>query len=604
MSLFRKDDNDEVDIKIVNQIRGLGLDIVKSQNTKNAGIVLSSAPILYTLFAKHLNFKIDNENHLNRDRILFPKKYTELLDATMYMSGFPKEDISKIDYKSNMISDNQLAISVGFSIAEEYLRNYFKSKNLDIFNYNTYVIINEDDIINGIFYEIVALGGKLKLNNLIVIYDNYGSHQENNDNTDTLEKIVDNLKILGWNTLEVANGDDINAIDKAISSAKNSDKPTFITIKTILAKHSSYENSNYFDNNLITDDEISQIKNKLELRDVSFAVSNELMEELINQVNDRNDNYFNSFDEKLESSDLSDIKLLKENDLSVSLGELINITNDDAITNYAKIVLNSIEEELFMSLSANVYDEVGNYLDGKGEFSSKNRLGKNLNVGKRESLLGFIGCGLTSSGIRNVISSNLSSLPNFLSSIKLSCENKLANIYIFLEDDLCNLDCLLSNDVEIFRPADMNEVIGVFKTIFNKKEGVSIIILSNNKISTKSATSINDTSLGGYILKEEEGIPFVNLIANGEDLDRTINLSERLSTKGIFSRIISMPSFELFDKKEDSYKNKIIDQNEKILIINKGITYNYLKYCYNLDNLINITDKTDDEIESIVEKLV
>lgn len=674
MNLFKKEDNNvDSDLKIINQIRGLGLDIINNYGKGDEGVVLSSAPILYTLFSKHLCFNPKDSKYLNRDRLVVTSSNIfPLLYATLYMAGFPytiddlknfdkigctsckisknnlenikktvidndieklqtnnvnieKDNLLDTDIKLQTISNDifnfcSVGVSVGIAIAEEYLRNYFTSKKIDLINHYTYVLVNDNDLMNGISYEAASLAGNLKLNKLIFIHDNSSTTTDGNSDLTFKENITERFKAVGWNTIEVNNSEDTIGIDKAISFAKDSDKPTLISIKTTLGKFSKYEDSNLIHEHILTKEEISEIKNKLELRDINFTVSSELMETFQEQIKERNITIYEEFNKKLECIDDIYLNKLLNNDLTINLGEIVDITDIDSTTNYSNKVLNSIDDDLFMSSSCDKFKYCKNYLEDKGDFSLKNRLGKNIFGGSRESLMSDVGTGLTLMGIRNVISNTLHLSNYMLPMINYSASLNIPNIYIFTDDanDCSNFQIdnyfqidILSNipNVEVFVPKDLNEVIGTYKTIFNKNTGVSIIILSNEKVNTNSLTNINDTSLGAYILKEEEGIPFLNLIACGKKIDDILELEQRLLTKGIFSRVISMPSFNRFTIQNQEYKNKVIDVNEKTFVINLNSSmsnYNNLKNLAN--NIYFLNDKNEelniDNLERKIEELL
>ena len=619
MNLFKKEEtNIDIDLKIANQIRCLALDIINNRGKGNDGVTLSSGGIFYTLFSKHLNINTQDSNYLNQDRLIITTKNMEpLLQATMYMAGFPCtiDDLKENNLNESIkLTSENFASSVGMALAEEYQRNYFKSKNIDLINHYTYVIVSDEDLMEGISYEAASIAGNLKLNKLIVIHDNNGYTLDGNIDLTFDENVIERFKALGWNTVEVNNGEDIIGIDKAISFAKDSDKPTYISVKTTLGKFSKYENSSLINNHILTNEDISEIKNKLELRDVSFSVSSELMETFQEEINNRVLNSYEEFNKKVETIEDEYLTKLLNNDLTINLGEIIDITDVDTITNYGHKVLNSIDNVMFMSLSTS-FENSKTYLDEKGDFSSKNRLGQNVYCGSRKMISPFISTGLTLSGIRNVVASHISAIDDMISSIRMSGNMNIPNIYIFTHDSIVKendeiiypnleqLDILTTlKNVEVFRPNDMNEVIGTFKTVLGKVDGPSVVILSQDEVNTKIGTSINDTSLGGYIVKEEEGIPCLNLIASGKDLDIAIELEQHLLTKGIFTRVISMPSFNRFDIQDDEYKNKVIDKNEKTFVIPSSHGYNYLKYTTDYSYLLNI-DTPDFNVDTFERKI-
>ena len=183
----------------------------------------------------------------------------------------------------------------------------------------------------------------------------------------------------------------------------------------------------------------------------------------------------------------------------------------------------------------------------------------------------------------------------------MSALMNLPVIYIFTHDSITvgedgpthqpveQLDMLrLIPNVEVYRPADMNEVIGTYKTILAKNEGVSIIVLSRNEAEMQTTTSINEVSKGAYIVSKEESKLQGILISSGEDLQTAMELKKRLLTKGIETRVVSMPSIERFTKMDEEYKEKILPPNIKKVAIEASSGLSYLPFIENKNQLINI----------------
>lgn len=623
--LFKKDDEtNDIDIKIVNQIRTLGLDIVNNAGVGHEGVILSAAPILYTLFSKHLHFNPKDGKYLNRDRFILSNGHaSSLLYATLYMAGYPytEEDLRNFR-KINSITPGHpeynpelgiemttgplgqgIGTSVGFAISEEYLRNYFKSKNINLIDHYTYVLVGDGDLMEGISYEAISLAGTLKLNKLIVLYDNNNVSLDGSCDLTFTENKLDRFLSCGWNVIEVNDSEDIKEIDKAISKAKESDKPTFISIKTVLGKHSKYENSNLIHGHILTSEDITEIKNKLGVRDIAFTVSNELLEQFQNDINERNLNKYEEYMKYIEELDNEYVKRFVNNDMKISLGEIIdNLEENSTIRDSSYKVLNSIDNPFFMSTSCDLFSSCKNYLYEKGNFSNKNRLGQNIYIGIREHVASAVMSGLSLNGIRSVTSTFLVFSDYMIPSIRLAAIMNLPNVYIFTHDSVSigsdgithqpieQLDNLRNiPNVEVFRPADLNEIIGTYKTVFNKNEGVSIVIISKNDVKSLENTSINDTGNGAYILKHEIGKLDGVLISSGEDIHKTLELQKRFLTKGIDLRVVSMPSINRFDKQDIEYKEQILPNNVKKVVVESSLATSYLKYVNDYNNLINIS---------------
>ena len=237
MILTRNNDEPINDQKIINQLRGLGIDMIHEAGSGHPGITLDAAPILYTLYAKHLRFDPTHPDFFNRDRFIMSAGHgSALLYACLSMAGF---DLSIDDLKSYRRLNSKtpghpefgktpgvdmttgplgqgLATSVGIAIAEAQLEAKYKN----LINFNTYVLCGDGDLEEGISYEACSLAGTLKLNRLIVLYDSNDTSLDSKTDTSFNENIELRFKSMGWNYLKVNDGEDYEAIDKAITEAK------------------------------------------------------------------------------------------------------------------------------------------------------------------------------------------------------------------------------------------------------------------------------------------------------------------------------------------------------------------------------------------------
>lgn len=608
--LFKKEENNEQEIKIVNQIRALGLDMIDGKTSLGLGYILSCAPLIYTLYGKHLNMNPDNNKYINKDRFVTFNEMSPLLYATLYMAGFPYdlEDIKnfginkddnllkyndELGIDSNNLNNNEvLSSALGFAIGEEYLSSLFKKENSDIINYYTYSLINDFDITNGSIYEAISLIGELKLNKMItfVLKTNIELNKsELNYNTD-LSKLFTSNK---WNTIEVQNGEDITGIDKAIKEAKESDKPTAIIIDITFGKYSKFENNKEIFNYVLNEEDLSEIKNKLNIRDVKFAVSNEIITDFQSEINNRVVNKFNDFVSKLEKINNQELIDIINQDTILNLSEITNDLEGKTLAYISNILINSVLASNFMSITTDIYQN-NIYLNNKNDFTSKTKEGQNLHVFSRYSVLSNLVDSLSRLGIKSIVSSSIENSLNILK----SKEDK-SSIYLFTynEETIKYIDYLkLFNNIDIYIPSDTNELIGSFKSIFQNNKGISVILIHNDDISIKNGTSINDVNMGAYILNKEEKTTF-NILSSGKDLDIALELYERFKTKGIYSSVISIPCENIFNNQDIEYIISILNNNKSFYINNTkiGLTNK---------SIVNIYNKDIDTLEKNIESLI
>ena len=293
--------------RIINNIRALGLDMINEAKSGHPGIVLGAAPIITTLYKYHMKVEQDNPNWINRDRFVMSAGHgSALLYATLFMSGYdiPFEEIKNfrkinsltpghpeygvtngVDMSTGPLGQG-FATSVGMAISEEFLRNYFGEKIIDHY---TYVLCGDGDLMEGISYEAASLAGRLNLNKLIVLYDSNDVTLDGDLKNSFNENIQSRFEAMNWNYLIVEDGEDINLINAAINAARESNlKPTIIEIKTVIGKYSQDEGTCKVHGSPLSEEEINNIKAKLGLREIPFAISSEMQYAMKEAIYDRN----------------------------------------------------------------------------------------------------------------------------------------------------------------------------------------------------------------------------------------------------------------------------------------------------------------------------
>ena len=262
---------------VVNNIRSLGIDMIHEATSGHPGIVLGASPIIYTLFAHHMKFHTGYPNWCNRDRFVLSAGHgSAMLYATLFMNGYDYtiDDLKAFrslgsitpghpEYNINLGIETTtgplgqgLGTAVGMAIAEKYLEKTFNTKKHKIFDYKIYVLCGEGDLMEGISYETASLASNLKLNNLIVLYDSNKITLDGSAKLSFNENVMDRFENMGWNVLEVSNGENIREISRMIKWAKHSRKPTIIQINTTIGKYSKLENTNKVHGTPLEEDDI------------------------------------------------------------------------------------------------------------------------------------------------------------------------------------------------------------------------------------------------------------------------------------------------------------------------------------------------------------
>ena len=604
--------------KIIDQIRCLGIDMIHEANSGHPGIVLGAAPIIYTLYANHLNFDRENPKYFNRDRFVLSAGHgSALLYATLYVAGFPIEldDLKKfrqidsitpghpeittpgVDCTTGPLGQG-FATAVGMAMAEANLRVRYPN----IIDYYTYVLCSDGDLMEGISYEASSIAGNLGLNKLIVLYDSNNISLDGETNKTFTEDISLRFIAQGWNVITVEDGENIDLINKAIEEAKTStDKPTLIEVKTTIGKYSNLEGTAKVHGTPLTDEDITSIKEKMNLRDIPFTISQNILEEF-KFLTKRCDGLNEKFMKKIESLDED-----KKQELMYFMGDNKSIisknvfyeepeNNKEQIRVTSKKILNEVVKDCpyILGGSADLFTANKTYIEDGGDFSKDTYLGKNIYFGVREHAMAAIANGLALCGFRPYISTFLSFSDYYKPAMRLASLMNLGVINILTHDSISvgedgpthqpveQLTYLRTlPNLDVFRPADANEVIGSYKAIFAKESGPSAIILSRNEVPIIEETKANEVEKGGYVALDTEEKPQGIVISSGEELHNTLEVAKRLKTKGIHIRVVSMPNLNRFLAQDEEYIESVLPVEVKKLVVELSPSISWNKLIFN-----------------------
>jgi len=613
-----------IDKKIIDNIKILGIDMINEAKSGHPGIVLSAAPIIYTLYAKHLNINPNDDKWLNRDRFVMSAGHgSALLYSCLFMAGYnitlddlrrfrqigsitpghPEINITPgVDMSTGPLGQG-FASAVGMAIAEKYLKaNYNVDKKYEIFNHNIYVLCGDGDLMEGISYEASSIAGNLKLDNLIVLYDSNDTSLDGKTNMTFTDDIQKRFEAMNWNYLLVKNGEDVDAIDKAINQAKKSDKPTIIEIKTILGRGSLLENTHKVHGAPLTDEDIEQLTKKLDIRNVPFTPSSDAVEGFREMIKERTalqydkwNDMFNEYLDQASNEIKRDFNILK-GETNIVLDMLSNQEfEDEALRTSNGKALNMIcsNTKLFIGGSADLSSSTKTYLNDAGDFSAKNYSGKNIWFGVREHAMGAILNGISLYNIRTFGSTFLSFADYLKPAIRMSALMNLPVTYIFTHDSINigedgpthqpieQLSMLRSiPNMIVYRPCDASEVIGCYQSIC-KIKSPSCIVLGRNNVKQQRSTNSKKVELGAYILKREKNKLDAIVISSGSNIETIMDIALELEENQIGIRVISMPSLELFLKQEESYIKEILPKFATKIIIEDSNTFELEKYFSN-----------------------
>jgi transketolase len=631
------------DIKVIDNIKNLGIDMINEANSGHPGIVLGAAPIMYTLFSRHLNINVNDNNWINRDRFVMSAGHgSALLYSTLFMAGYNLsiEDLKafrKLNSKtpghpeygitpgvevSTGPLGQGLASAVGMAMAERFYATKYNLKkkamfenDLNIFDYYTYVLCGDGDLMEGISYEAASLAGTLKLGKLIILYDSNNISLDGSTSHAFTENVLARFNALGWHTQLVKKGEDVNAIDRAISRAKTvNNKPSIIEIKTIIGKGSLEAGTSKVHGSPLTKEDVEQLKQKFGIRNIPFAVSKDATDLFRKNISDRCNKKYSEWTDsykKYLSLITENVKLeimnIEQKNYTLDIKSLMWQFNDDLKESTRDTngkVMNVIADNMinFVGGSADLASSTRTYLKNFKDFSPISYDGKNIWFGVREHAMGAILNGLSLSGLRVFGSTFLTFADYMKPAIRLSAIMNLPVTYVFTHDSINigsdgpthqpieQLAMLRSiPNLRVYRPADAKEVVGCWQTILSSKKP-SAIILSRNEVELNKGTSIDEVSKGAYVVKKEKQRLGGIIIATGSEVQTATLVAEELYKKGIDIRVVSMPSMELFKEQSKEYQDALFPFGIKKVLIEASSSYGLDRFVYNDKYLLTVNN--------------
>lgn len=656
-----------MDNKSLAVLKGLALDMIQNANGGHPGITLSAAPIIYTLFTKHLKVNPSNPNWVNRDRFVMSAGHgSALLYSMLFLSGYqlniddlrkyrkldsktpshPEIDTIGVEVSTGLLGEG-FATSVGIALAERIYaekynkkpKNRFDKKVKPLIDYYTYVLASDGDLMEGISYEAASFAGNLKLGKLIVIYDSNKSTMDSLTNKTFTESVSSRFSSMGWDIQYVKNGNSISEIDKAISKAKKSNLPSLIVVNTKIGDGSKLEGTNKIHSGELTEEDYQEIKKKLGVEGLAFTLLKEPAENIRNQVYDRGvkgyenwEHIYSDYKKEMDTNKTIEFENIVFNNLYVDLTKInlkVNEEEKESLRDSNSKIMNIISNNLFNFIggSADVSSSTMTYLSEKGDISYNNFSGKNIFYGVRENAMGAISNGLALSGFRPFASTFLVFSDYMKPSIRMSALMNLPVTYVFTHDSITvgqdgpthqpieHLSSLRSiPNLNVYRPADIKEIIGSWKCIMEDKKP-SVISLAKTEVKPQEKTNMMSVSKGAYIVAGEEDNVDAVIIATGAEVQIANSIYERLKHEGKKIRVVSMPCMEKFDQQSDGYKMSLFPEGAKIFVIEYGSSFGWEKFVVSSDYLFTVdkfgvSASKDDvvkycevDIETIIKKI-
>lgn len=641
-------------------IRATAIDGTNKAKSGHPGMAIGSAPALYTLFTRHLVTNPEDPTWVNRDRFVLSSGHASMLLYTLlHLSGFhlsldELKRFRQIDSKTPGHPEvhhtcgvdattgplgQGFAQAVGMATAEASLAAHYQGKEL--INHYTYALCGDGDMQEGVTQEAASFAGHQKLNKLIVIYDANNVTLDGSLDMSFSEDVEMRFKALKWNVLRVEDGNDIDAIDKAIKKAKKiTDKPTLIIMHTIIGQGSKNQGTFKVHGNPLGEEDGALAKKTYGYDYPAWEIPSEAYDAFAQTLKVRGLKAYRKWKKALKLLKSTDAVAHKNFLLSVEhkVDHLIPelpvypVGHKDSTRNTSGEILNLFNQSIFNLIggSADVAHSVMTGLKNDTNFSPINRIGRNINFGIREFGMAAIQNGmLLHGGLRTYAGCFLVFADYMKNGIRMAALSELPAIYLFSHDSIavgedgpthqpieqCAMLRSIPN-VDVYRPCDARETASSWKLSLLSKKTPSALILSRQALPSVEGTSYEGVEKGAYIVsKEVKNADFV-IIATGSEVSLALEAQKKLRELKIDTRVVSMPSMERFARQDQRYQVAVLgkDYSRRIAVemLSSFGWHKYAKTVMSMDQFgtsapagdaIKKFDFTADRLVKIIEAL-
>ena len=609
----------------VNTIRFLSVDQINKAKSGHPGICLGAAPIIHTLFTRHLVIDPENPHWFNRDRFILSAGHgSALLYSTLHLSGF---DISIDDLKEFRQLNSKtpghpevfhtpgveattgplgqgIAMAVGMAIAEKHLAAKFNKRDNKIVNHYTYALCGDGCLQEGVAQEAMSLAGRLALDKLIILYDSNDIQLDGEVSLANAEDVKMKVEAMGFDYFRVEDGNDIVEIDEAIANAKKSDKPALIEIKTIIGYGSINAGDCSVHGSPLGEANTKELRTFLEWNYEPFEVPTETYQFYNQNVILRGSNANTKWNKLL--SDYQD----EYPDDYVELDKMIDneyIFDSTQMPYFEEGYMEAtrnISGHCITNISNQMPTVIGGCADlvrttlargANGNFDEENLVGRNICYGVREHAMGAVANGLTLAGMRGFGGGFLVFSDYMKPAIRLAALMQIPTLFVFSHNSpLVGEDGPTHQPIEqltmlrsipncnVMVPCDANETVYAFNISQETTKNPVVITTTRQKVKTLAGTSEDGVKHGGYVIYPEKGKLDGVIISCGAEVALAIDVAKKLEEENKFVRVVSMPSMFLFDKQSKEYKDSVIPKGVKSMALEMAHSMPWYKYSPNV----------------------
>jgi transketolase len=624
-------DAKNLDQLCVDTIKMLAIDTVQQANSGHPGMPMGAAPMAHVLWHRYLEHDPRNPDWPDRDRFILSAGHgSALLYSLLHLTGYdlPLEDLKRfrqLDSKTPGHPERGMtpgveattgplgqgiSMAVGLAIAERHLAARYNRPGFDVVDHFTYVINGDGCLEEGVSYEACSLAGTLGLGRLICLYDDNHITIEGDTKIAFTEDVAKRFEAMGWHVQRVADGHDLAAIDDAIRAAKaETSRPSIICVRTKIADGSPHkEGSAGAHGNPLGPDEVLATKQAAVWPSTEpFFIPGEALAAFRTAVDrgaDARARWTASF-ERYRAAHPELAAELEQNwsgmppaGWQASLPSFDPMSGQVATRSASGKVLNSIAAALpsLLGGSADLAPSTDTTLDKLGDFGPDDYAGRTLHFGVREHGMAAILNGMAiHGGLRPYGATFLSFADYCRASVRLAALMEAPTTFVFTHDSIgMGEDGPTHQPVEqltslrlipgltVIRPADATETAGAWAATIENRHGPTVLALTRQKLpvlAQSTEDAVRRVRLGAYILAEASGDPELIIVATGSEVHLALAARERLEERGVPTRVVSMPSWELFDRQPAEYRERVIPADGPyVLAVEAGSSAAWYRY--------------------------
>ncbi|MDT2827428.1 transketolase [Enterococcus viikkiensis] len=601
---------DKIDQLGVNTIRTLSIEAIQKANSGHPGLPMGAAPMAYALWTKHLNVNpATSLNWPNRDRFILSAGHgSAMLYSLLHLAGYQVtiEDLKNfrqwgsktpghpeyhhtdgVEATSGPLGQG-ISTSVGLAMAEAHLAATYNRDSFDVMDHYTYALCGDGDLMEGVSGEASSMAGHMKLGKLIVLYDSNDISLDGPTSKAFTENVGARYEAYGWQHILVKDGNDLEAISKAIDEAKaETEKPTLIEIKTVIGYGSPKEGTSAVHGAPIGADGITAAKTVYGWEYPDFTVPEEVAKRFKEEINDKGAKVESEWDamfanyEKVHPELAKQFKMAFAGELPENWEETLpvyeegtaqasRVSSKDAIQAIAKAVPN------IWGGSADLSGSNNTTIADEKEFQPGSYEGRNIWFGVREFAMASAMNGIHLHGGTRVYGGTFFVFTDYLRpAVRMSAIQGLPVVYVLTHDSvavgedgpthepieqLASVRCM--PNVQVIRPADGNETSAAWAQALNTKNKPTILVLSRQNLPVlpnSKDMAKEGVSKGGYVIsKAESDTPDGILIATGSEVNLAVQAQKELKAQGKDVSVVSLPSFDLFEAQDEAYKESVL----------------------------------------------